>query len=137
PSTTSSSTTPTVGSAPAAVIRAARAAGSIIGWGRPAVYWSSPRSSTSAATPARPSSTFASPASVPPVYSPSTRPAGPDSAVGSATAGASVTPASRAASIAAPSNVPRTTTGAVLSSVSSVSSTPSRQATTGTPSAAI
>ena len=68
------------------------------------------------------------------MYNPSTRPAEPDPTDGSATAGASVTPASRAASIAAPSNVPRTTTGAVLSSVSS---TPSRQATTGMPSAAI
>ena len=77
PSTTSSSTTPTVGSAAACTIRAARAAGSIIGCGRPAVYWSSPRSITSAGSPARPSSTLASPASVPPVYSPSTRPAGP------------------------------------------------------------
>ena len=76
PSTTSSSTTPTVGSSAAAAMRAARAAGSIIGCGRPAVYWSSPRSITSAASPARPSSTLASPASVPPVYSPSTRPAG-------------------------------------------------------------
>ena len=73
PSTTSSRITPVRSSAATRARCSRRRVGSIIGWARPAVYSSSPKSTSSASTPAAATSTSASASSVPPTNRPCRR----------------------------------------------------------------